>query len=106
MNAVTVAGASLAGQKIRAFRKAQQPRLSGEAMAERLQISKAHFYRIESEGRVPDHATALALVDMGICSHEDFHKAALAECGQCSLPESHPLVTQCDAAGCPRRKAQ
>lgn len=70
-----------------------------------LGISIANYYRIEAEGRVPDHGTALKLVDMGVCDHADFHTAAGPDCQACSLPDGHEQVTRCTRVDCQRRGA-
>ncbi len=65
-----------AGQLLRAWRK--QRRLTGEQAALTLKISPATLWRIETGARKPRHDVAHQVVQAGICTHEDFHRAPVA----------------------------
>lgn len=101
-----------AGQLLRNWRKANSR--SVEEAAHLLRISVPAVYRIEGDGRVPRHATAHAMVELGICEHADFHRAAhpergeddhVAACEACSLRPDSPEAKCCTRGDCPRRVA-
>ena len=103
---------TLAGVKLRRWRKRQVPPLSGQDAAELLGISPANLYRMEAQGRVPMHETAHAMVQRGICAHEDFHSRvalideredAVALCERCEARPGSPEAQCCTRADCPRR---
>lgn len=67
----------MAGLKIRQWRKAQKPRVSGESFAEMFGISMTQLYRIEN-GYLPNGAVMQAITRRGICSAEDWFEKAEA----------------------------
>lgn len=53
--------------------------------------------------RVPD-AVRARLVDLAVCSWEDFHtEDAVAVCERCAVPPDSPEAACCTRADCPRR---
>ncbi len=68
--ATTTSQTTLAGQKVREYRRAN--RLTAEALARRYGVAKMAVYRWETQGRVPLTATAAALARDGVCALEDW----------------------------------
>ncbi|WP_292960535.1 helix-turn-helix domain-containing protein [Novosphingobium sp. UBA1939] len=61
----------MAGLKIRQWRKAQRPRISGETFAEMFGISMTQLYRIEN-GYLPNGTVMRDITARGICTAEDW----------------------------------
>ncbi len=61
-----------AGQKIRAWRKAQEPRLNAEEFGQRYGVSMPQVYRFEAGTAMAPVALALRLERDGVCAVTDW----------------------------------
>lgn len=68
-----------AGQKIRAWRLAQEPRLTAEEFGLRYGVSMPQVYRFEAGERMAGVALALRLERDGVCAVTDWATPALPE---------------------------
>lgn len=65
-------GPSRAGQKLRQWRNAHNPPLSGEDAARQLGISSPSLYRIETGARIASDPIKQRMVEAGVCDFGDF----------------------------------
>lgn len=66
---------NLGAQKVKAWRRAQSPRLSQTGMAERFGLSLMTWSRIENGHQMPPLEQAVELQKAGVCDPGDFLQA-------------------------------
>lgn len=94
-----------AGRKLRAWRKAQNPPLSGHDAARWLGVSFMTVYRLEQGSRKAGGKMMRAMMARAICAMEDFDAPAVAMCPVCERREEDPVNAGCSQVDCPRKRA-
>lgn len=79
MEKSNASGISLAGQRLRTWRMAQNPRISVALAAMKLRLGAASLYGLEAGERIAGRKVMAALVEAGICDPGDFFAPALPE---------------------------
>lgn len=70
---------SLAGQKLRAWRKARRPRMTLEDFGRRYRVTGPAVHFWETGTRIPSAATIKRLAADGVCEPGDWYKEARSE---------------------------
>lgn len=98
---------TLAGQKIEAWRMAQQPSpMTRLVLADSLGIKPANLQKYERRGTTPDRRVVNLLVERGICEYADWFTLALTfpelpMCSLCQRRAQDPVVRSCTETDCP-----
>jgi DNA-binding XRE family transcriptional regulator len=90
---------TLAGLKIRRYRESATPKVTMEALGERLGVPKTTVYGWESTGKraKPEAANKLAL--LGIADHADWYRPAT--CFRCLAESDGEQARGCRRENCP-----